>query len=192
MLIGTAICLVSIAVLLAVPVTLSYQLSRRQALEATVKLRWMFGLVRLELPLTPRRPAASKRGSGTRRKRQDEATGRGKNAIAVIRHHAFRKRLVRFLRDVWGAVHMQGLRLRVRIGLGDPADTGQLWAVMGPLSGILATIQSASIEIEPEFVDPVFELDSSGTIHLVPLRMIYLGLGLAASPSFWQGIRKMR
>lgn len=192
MLIGTAICLVGLAVLLAVPVTLSYQLSRRQALEANVKLRWMFGLVRLELPLTPPRPVASKRGSGNRKKRQDVATGRGTNAIAAIRNRAFRKRVIKFLRDVWGAVHMQGLRLRVRIGLGDPADTGQLWAVMGPLSGILATTQSASIEIEPEFIDPVFELDSSGTVHLVPLRMIYLGLGLVASPSFWQGIRKIR
>lgn len=192
MLIGTALCLVGLVVLLAVPVTLSYSLSRRQALVGNVRLRWMFGLVRLELPLTQSGSTASKRRTGARRKRQDDSTGRGSNVMAAIRQRAFRQRVVRFIGDAWGAVQTQGLRLRIRIGLGDPADTGQLWAVMGPVSGMLATVQNATIEIEPEFIDAVFELDSTGNVRVVPLRMIYLVLGLLASPSFWQGVRKMR
>ena len=96
------------------------------------------------------------------------------------------------MRDIWRAVHKQNLVLRVRIGLGDPADTGRLWALVGPVSGMLATARDASIEIEPEFIDAVFELDSSGNIRVLPLQMVYLMFGLLISPSFWHGFRHLR
>ena len=104
----------------------------------------------------------------------------------------FRQRVFRFIRAVWRAIHKQDLRLRMRIGLGDPADTGQLWALVGPLSGLLANNREASIEIEPEFFDAIFELDSSGSIRIIPLQLLYLAVGLLLSPSVWQGIREMR
>ena len=94
--------------------------------------------------------------------------------------------------DFWHAVRKRHVSLHIRIGLGDPADTGQLWAVVGPVAGVLATIQEASIEIEPEFFDTTFELDGSGNIRLIPLQMIYLIVALLLSPAVWQGISKMR
>lgn len=34
------------------------------------------------------------------------------------------------------AAHLHQFRLRMRLGLGDPADTGLLWAVVGPLNAL--------------------------------------------------------
>lgn len=112
--------------------------------------------------------------------------------MAAVRYKPFRKRVIRFMRDCWRAIHKQDLTLRVRIGLGDPADTGQLWAVIGPLSATLATVEQASIAIEAEFIEAVFELESSGNIRVVPLRLIALTAGLLLSPPVWQGVSRMR
>ena len=112
--------------------------------------------------------------------------------MVALRQSAFRRRLFRFIGDIWHAIHKQHVVLRMRIGLGDPADTGQLWAVVGPLSGMLATVQEAMIEIEPEFIDTVFELDSSGNIRIIPLQLLSIVLGLLLSPAFWRGVNQMR
>ena len=86
----------------------------------------------------------------------------------------------------------RNLILRLRIGLGDPADTGRLWGFAGPVAGVLAGTGGASIEIVPEFFDETFELDSSGDIRLVPLQMVYLAAGLLLSPALWQGLKHLR
>ena len=192
MLVGIVTSLLVLAALLAVPVRLSYRLSWRRALQGNIQLRWLFGLVRVQIPLAQSKQLPDKRQTVSRRKRKGGPSPGKSNPFAAIRQKAFRRRVFRFLRDTWRAIHKQNLRLRVRIGLGDPADTGQLWAVVGPVSGMLAMVEDASIEIEPEFIDVVFELDSSGSIRVVPLQMIYLASGLLLSPSFWQGIRRTR
>lgn len=192
MLIGTVAFLLVLVALLAVPVRLSYRLSWRRVLQGHVQLRWLFGLVRVQLPLAQSKPRPDEQKAVSRKQRKGASSARKSNPVAAIRQKAFRRRVFRFLRDTWRAIHKQNLRLRVRIGLGDPADTGRLWAVVGPVSGMIALVEDATIEIEPEFVDAVFEIDSSGSIRVVPLQMIYLTSRLLLSPSFWQGIRQAR
>ena len=192
MLTGIAAFLLILVALLAIPVRLSYQLSWRRALQGNVELHWLFGLVRVQLPLARSARPASKQPTGSPKKRKAKSAVARSNPFAAIRQKAFRERVLRFMRDIWRAAHKQNLVLRVRIGLGDPADTGRLWALVGPVSGMLATARDASIEIEPEFIDAVFELDSSGNIRVLPLQMVYLMFGLLISPSFWHGLRHLR
>ena len=68
----------------------------------------------------------------------------------------------------------------MRIGLGDPADTGLLWAFLGPLSAL--PLRNAELRLEPEFVDPVLELEADGRLLLVPLRFLILAVAFALSP----------
>lgn len=82
--------------------------------------------------------------------------------------------------------------VRIRLGLGDPADTGQLWGLLGPVAALLSNLQGARLELEPEFMDAVFELEGSGTIRFVPLQLLVLVAALMLSPSIWQGVRFMR
>jgi hypothetical protein len=112
--------------------------------------------------------------------------------MAAIRQPSFRRRLLRFVRDLWRAIHKKNVQLMIRIGLGDPADTGQLWAACGPLSGVLARVRDVRITIMPDFLDSTFEVDSSGTIRVIPLQFATLALGLLLSPSIWRGIMLMR
>ena len=193
MLVGAAIFLLLLVGLLAIPVTLKFRVSWQQALEQEVRLLWAFGLVRVRIPsgeaqAEPKPPAKDKKKQ-QRKKRSARGPG---NVLAAIRDGRFRRRIMKFARDLWDAVHKQSIRLRLRIGLGDPADTGRLWAVVGPVAGMLAAVRDATIEIEPEFFDPVFEMDTSGSIRIVPLYVIYLVIGLMLSPSVWRGVKIMR
>ena len=192
MLWGLVVFLLVIIVLLAVPVTLTYRLTWRRSFKADMTLQWLFGLVSVQLPSTSSGRSKGERKIVSQNEPKKSPASRKTNPIAALRQKAFRQRLFRLISDVWRTVRKQHVKLRIRVGLGDPADTGLLWAVVGPLSGMLATVQDAVIEIEPEFIDTVFELDSSGNIRIIPLQLLYLAFGLLLSPAFWRGVNQMR
>lgn len=193
MLIGVVTFLLLLLAVLAVPVTFTFQVSWQQAFRKDIKLQWAFGLVRVQIPSSQPKttyPEREERDGKTGQSRR--ASRKKQNCFALVRQKRFRRRIIRFLEDMWHAVKKHNVSLRLRVGLGDPADTGQLWAILGPLAGILANVRDASIQIEPEFIEMTLELDSSGTIRLIPLQMIYLTVALLLSPPVWQGIRQMR
>ena len=112
--------------------------------------------------------------------------------MAAIRQAPFRRRMLRFVSDLWRTIHKKNVQLLVRLGLGDPADTGRLWAVLGPLSGMLARFRDIRVTIEPDFLDSTLEVDSSGTIRMIPLQIAIIVFGLLFSPPIWRGIMSMR
>ena len=97
-----------------------------------------------------------------------------------------------FAGELWHAIDKNDVRLDLRIGLGDPADTGQLWAVAGPITGVLQCVDGAEVSIVPDFVDATFEFDGRGRFRLVPLRIIYLMIGLLLSAAVWQALWAIR
>jgi hypothetical protein len=192
-LIGTVIFLSLIVLLLAMPVTVTYQFSWRETPAADVRLNWAFGLVRADVSPDPSKlkrdkPEAAHEKAAAKRK----SKSRNRNVVAGIRQPSFRRRILRFVSDVWHAIHKKNVELYVRLGLGDPADTGQLWAVLGPLSGMAANRRDIRVAIEPDFLDATLEVDSSGTIRVVPLRMVIIVFGLLVSPPIWRGVMAMR
>jgi len=193
MLTAVLIILLVLLALLAVPVTLTYQFSWQQELQGKAMLQWLFGLVRVQLaPPDPGRYVAAAKPGADSTEPKAKPKGRKYRPLAALRQKAFRQRMLRFARDIWHALRKRDLYLRVRVGLGDPADTGQLWALCGPLSGWLASIDDASIELEPEFIDAMFEFDSSGKISVIPLQLLVLVLALLCSPPFLRGLQRMR
>jgi hypothetical protein len=194
MLTGVVTILLLIVALLAIPLTLTFRVFWQQDLKNDFELKWIFGLVHVRFP-SPQLKAPSPVHEDTKQinGRFDRPTRKKKQHFFVaIWNKKFRRRILKYIRDLWHSVHKENISLHMRIGLGDPADTGQLWAIFGPMSGILASIQEASIDIQPEFLDTTFELDSSGSIRIIPLQMIFLTVALMLSPPMWQGIRQMR
>ena len=193
MLIGAVIFLSLVVILLALPVTLTYQLSWKETLSASVRLNWAFGLVRADVsPGRTKAKAGEPKSARKKAGRRKKAKNRKTNAMAAFRQPSFRRRIFRFVSDLWHALHKKNVRLLVRAGLGDPADTGRLWAALGPLSGMLARWRDVRIMIEPDFIDATFEVDSSGTIRVIPLQVTIIALGLLVSPAVWRGMLVMR
>ena len=179
--------------LLAIPVSLTFHVSWKQDLQNDITLKWAFGLVRVRIaPDQSGETSLESEKVQQKIARAGSAPRKERNVIAVIRQKRFRRRIIRFVTDLWHAIYKENVNLHVRIGLGDPADTGQLWAILGPIAGLLASVREASICLEPEFSDTTFELDSSGSIRIIPLHIIGLAVALLLSPPIWQGIRQMR
>jgi hypothetical protein len=99
--------------------------------------------------------------------------------LALVQVEGFGSRLLRLARDLFRRIRIQELSLRIRLGLDDPADTGRLWAVVGPLAALPGLRRVA---IEPEFAAEIFELDGRGRIRIVPLRLLSVLLRFALSP----------
>jgi hypothetical protein len=138
----------------------------------------------------PPTPAAERRAEPGTESPSERSTspGNATRYLAPLRVRAFRRRVLRFARDCWKALRAR-VDLRARIGLGDPADTGELWALLGPLSALLGMLTPSSIIIEPEFDDATFEFHSSGELRVIPLQFAWLVLSLACSPGIWRGVR---
>lgn len=187
---AVVVLLLLLLVLLAVPLCISYRLSWPQPTQREVTLEWAFGLLRIELPQSPpavarQRPFRSRRA---KRKRPAAPSRHPVNLLSLLRQAPFRRRLFKYFRDCWAALDKQALQLRLRIGLDDPADTGQLWAIMGPLSGLLANSREVALTLQPEFERETFELESSGRIAFSPLQLLTLTAALLLSPTVWRGV----
>lgn len=182
--------------LLAVPLTVVFSIHRIEETEGLVRFRWLFGLVRFRLRIPrPARarprpaPAPGKKAKSPRRRKRKGGAG---ELLSLIRQPAIRRRVHKFIRDMLRATHPRDLLLRLRIGLGDPADTGVLWAVVGPIAGMAQTLRGVEVRIEPEFVDPVFEVESRGRFRLVPLQFIAITAAFMLSPTMLRAWRHLR
>ena len=175
-----AAVVLALALLLAAPVGVAFSVRGIDAFDGRITVRWLFGLVRfaIRIPGTakpaPTRPKArAKRGK----------RGAGRRMLAVLRQAEFRRRVFRLLKDLVAATHPRGVSLRMRLGLGDPADTGRLWALVGPLNAAAGNLRGVEVQIEPEFMDPLFEFHLAGRLLVVPLQLVALAIAFALSPA---------
>ncbi len=190
--------LLGLAALLAVPLGVAFRVEAVETFTGRLTIRWLFGLVRVRIPVPrvsgpPAEPPVEPKAPGKRARR---APGGGRaRLVGMLRQQAFRRRIHRLARDLVRAAHVAPLRLRLRLGLGDPADTGRLWAVVGPLSAALDGLRGADVRIEPEFVEPVLELRADGRARVVPLQVLALAVSFALSPASiraWRAARGSR
>lgn len=175
------------------PITLVFSVTSEQGSKDEFTLQWAFGLVRLRFPFARSDKSVHDKKAVTRdTDRARSSSDKRVDFFAAIRQATFRRRVTRLIRDLWRAVQKKNVNIRIRLGLGDPADTGQLWALLGPVAGVLTSVQDASIHLEPEFFDTTIDVESSGSLRFIPLQIVYLSLGLLLSPTIWQGIRHTR
>jgi hypothetical protein len=194
MLVATFLGLVLLALaLLAVPLACSFRLAVPPEPDNAVSLQWAFGLVTKQFDAGGSIGPAASAGSSESNPASTQQSPRVQwPVLKALRDAAFRRRLAQFCSDLWSGIRKEKVHLHLRVGLGDPADTGQLWGLLGPLSGLLATIRDASIRIEPDFQNAVCALHGSGRVRIVPLQIVCITAALLCSPSLWRGVSRMR
>jgi len=179
--------------LLAIPIDLVYRVNWQGKLQGELQLSWLFRLLRVRIPIEPSKSTQTTGQTRSKPHRRHKTRSKFRtNPLAAWRHRSFRRRIIRFVQDLWQAIHKRDMYLQLQIGLDDPADTGHLWAIMGPLSAVLAHSQTVHIDIEPDFSDSHFEFNSNGDIRIIPLQLLALLLALLLSPPFWSGMQQMR
>jgi hypothetical protein len=188
--------LIGLAALLAIPIGFAFRLERVEALAGELAIRWLFGLVRFRVRIPGARRERAKEPDAGRKPARERPRRRRRTGpaeiVAVLRDAAFRDRVQRLARDLLRAAHVTGLRLRMRLGLGDPADTGLLWAFLGPLGALAGGLRGADVRLEPEFLDEVLEMHAEGRTWFVPLQLLALALSFALSPASVRAWRTLR
>jgi hypothetical protein len=178
-LVAVAVILGLLVLLLAVPVNVAFELAGIAPMSGQVCVRALFGLIQFRIPVpvaqeAPEHPVSRRRRTGG---------GGGANALHALRQAAFRRRVYRLARDLFSASHLHQVHLRMRLGLGDPADTGLLWAFVGPLNAVAQGMPNVDVGIEPDFMEPVCEFELHGHLMLIPLQLLTLAIAFALSPT---------
>lgn len=163
--------LLAVTALLSVPVDLLFRIHREESLEASLTVRWMFGLVAFPVEGGKRRPAKPRQTTSPLR------------WTSGIRQPGFLARISRLLRRMFAAIRLRHLSLRLRLGFDDPADTGLLWAFLGPGAVLLSSCPNTALDIAPEFAGETLLLDARGQVRLIPAQLLWIVAAFALAPA---------
>ncbi len=191
-LLGVLLCM------LAVPVVIDFSVRKDAAFSGTMEIHWLFGLIRVAVPIetAPRSatktPSAISQTHKARRvpDRKSRLRERGSLTKALGSRH-FRYRVYRLARTLLHAVQVSRFLLRLELGLDDPADTGRLWALLGPVAGVLGTLRRVTVRLAPNFTGAIFTLESRGQVRFMPLQLVYVIVGFLLSPVTLRAIFNM-
>ena len=111
--------------------------------------------------------------------------------MAAFRARGFSGKILRFASRLVRSVQVRDVDVELQIGTGDPAETGLLFAVIGP-SLALASGSSPNIRIEPNFVEETLEGHARGTVRVYPIRLIPPLIAFALSPATFRGITALK
>ena len=157
--------------LLFVPVDVSLEMERKRALSVKLGFRWLFIHLRRELTRTHTK-ARSERERPHRQRfaiplRTFAEVGKVPGLWAAVR------RLVVRLASSMRVLEVAG---RMRLGTGDPADTGRLWALVGPVVLWCNHWSPFDVGVEPDFSNACLTGTLGGTVRVYPARFVY-GIG---------------
>jgi hypothetical protein len=174
-----------LVLLLCVPLSVEFSLETGWQLQ--VRPRWG----------TFRMPTSSRRGSQDERARERPKTRpRGKRRASpsfrklrvLIRSPDFLASLARLGRRLLGHLRPRELRLRLKLGLGDPADTGRAWGALAPLFLALSRLEAEEIRIEPDFLRRSFDLEARAVVRVVPGVLLLLLVGYLLTTAPWRAL----
>ncbi|MCP5191319.1 MAG: DUF2953 domain-containing protein [Pseudomonadales bacterium] len=180
--------LLLLVVLLAIPVELKFDLRHWEGeRKSSATLVWLFGAVSFPLVSRARtKPEQPRKVAKAKEAHRRTASGR---VLSMLQTEGFPGRLLQLARDLPRRIRIRDLSLDARLGLDDPADTGQLWGVVGPLAALLATSRAMQGSIQPDFAAEVFEYQGQGHVSFIPIQVLALLLFFALSPVTLRALR---
>jgi hypothetical protein len=170
--IATIVSLIVLVVLVfCIPLYMSFEMDTDRSPKFTMSLLWLFGLVSKELG--KREKLKEKRGTAERMPKRRKKGLQTKTILRILRTNGLLRRLRRLLTDLISCLKIKELGANFRIGFDDPADTGMLFALIGPAILFLNLASRHPIRVTPSFEDEtVFKGYFHGTLRLRPIQLI--------------------
>ena len=168
--------LASLAVLvilvLCVPLEMVVRLDADGRPRFRMRLVWLFGLVSKEITKARKKPEEeSSVTEGKRKPRKRKIKAR--TILEILRTRGLLKQLKRLLKDILRRLKIRDLAADITVGLSDPADTGLLFALIGPATFFLGSSRIHDIRVQPSFEDEaVFKGYLSGAVRLLPIQLV--------------------
>ena len=151
--------------LLCVPLDMRLHMDVYGKPKFSFKLTWIFGLISKDLE---KRKKKEIEGKPKRRRRKVDA----KTIFNILRTRGLLVQFRRLLKDIIGCFKIRELSADLRVGLDNPADTGLLFAIIGPPIFFLNSYFSCKVKVQPSFGEAVFEGCSYGVMRLQPIQLV--------------------
>ena len=167
--------------LLAVPVDLFFCLEKDEDFKPRLMVRWLFGLIGKDIS-----------GKGKKKPKPKKERKRKRNIkplLAVLRTRGFLQRFFKFIRDVFRLLKIRDLKLNCRVGLDDPAETGLLFAAIGPAMVYIKSFSSVDIQVEPDFDQESLRGYCKGDLRVFPIQFVSPVVSFAFSPATMRAIK---
>jgi len=133
-----------------------------------LRLEWLFGLVSKELRKRKKEPEEKKVIAKKKRGRIKAGT-----IFQILKTKGLIRQIKKLLSDVLGQLKIREFIANFKVGLDNPADTGLLFALIGPATPFLSSSAHYQIRVQPSFYDgAVFEGYLHGALRLRPIQLV--------------------
>ncbi len=179
--------------LLCVPLELVFELEINGRPKFGLRLVWFFGLISQEIKQGKKKPKEEKEKVPDQRKPAGgkKRAGDIKTVFQILRTRGLLRHVIRLLWGILRSFRIKDLSLNLRLGLDNPADTGLLFAVIGPAMPFLRSSRFHEVRLEPSFGGAVCQGRLRGVVGLQPVRLIPPVTGFILSPSMMRVIKTL-
>ncbi len=163
---------VLIGLVLAVPLDMVLHVGVHGRPKFRMRLTWLFGLVSKEITKGKKKPEEIERVAEGKRKPRKRRVRAG-TILEILRTKGMLRQVMRLLRSILSRLKIRDLVVDFRVGLENPADTGLLFAVIGPATLFIGYSRAHEIRVQPSFAgEAVCEGYLSGTVKLLPIQLV--------------------
>ena len=174
-----------LVLLLSVPIDLAFSFEKKEGFRPRVRIGWLFGLIRKDLGSRKRRPKEPKP--------KKRSTRRGpQRFFAMLKTRGFPGSFLKLGRRLLSTVKVRELKIDLRLGLGDPAETGLLFGAMAPLLAYAGSVTFADIAVEPDFLEDTLQGYGKGAVRVYPITLVPPLIMFALSPATIRGFMALR
>lgn len=171
------------ALLAAMPVDLDFQYDSLRKPRFRCRVKWLFCFVNIRLPAKKRRRV--------KRKKDKKKEKFRKVSLYRILSKALFSQCLDLVKKIWQSIHCIRFKAEIKAGLGEPADTGELFGAYSaaiPFSGMSDDLQ---VLWTPDFgQEPVLEGKSEGLIRCRPITVITAAAGFAFSRPVLKAVKR--
>ncbi len=157
---------------LSMPLDLKLHLDEYGRPRSGMTLAWLFDLVTKEIAKKEKKPEDKKKVLKRKRKPREKRPG-ARIILEILRARGLLRQIKILLKDILRLPRIRDLEADLKIGLGDPADTGLLFALIGPTTSFLGSSFPNEIKVQPSFADEaILEGSLYGALRLRPIQII--------------------
>ena len=137
-----------------------------------LRMSWLFGLVSKEVTKGKKKPEEKKKEIEGKQKPGGKRR-RTRFIFEILRTKGLLRQTQDLLREVLRRIKIRDLAADFRVGLDNPADTGLLFALIGPATFLLSSFFPHRIRVQPSFGDEaVFEGHLHGAVRVQPIQLV--------------------
>ena len=137
-----------------------------------IRLVWLFGLICKEITKT-RKKAKRREGVAEGKRKPRKIKIKARTIFDILRTRGLVGHVKQLFTDILRHLKIRDLAADVTVGLGDPADTGLLFAFIAPATLFLGSSRVHEVRVQPSFEDEaVFKGYLSGALRLLPIKLV--------------------